>query len=341
MHVPSTSAYTSSEETRTTKRSACLPTLSYSLQGHSSPSVSSDVFRNCGRRLIRKWMAALTVGVVLLVGHAQVHAVERKSKEKPKEEKSIEKNLGELNLAGHFGNPWKNPRNPKDNTEEVKAYREGRWAISSDTFVLVYVRQFLLDRTVNKSKVIPVGETHGFKQFLGLISNQAKDSIRRINLISHGGKGIIAFTGSIDAGTGKIKLDPETALDLRISDLEYESIKPGLQEESLGMIARKLRNRFQKGAEIVFYTCNSGVDLELLQAIANAFQVVASGFREKIWVCPLELMRSPYAGPTSPPLIPTWTSSLTSLDPSCGEPKPGFKHLDPYRIRRSPQPDPK
>lgn len=268
---------------------------------------------------MRNWMAALMVGAALLAGHAQVHAGEM--------------NLGELNLMGDFKSPW------KTQSEEIAAMKpeEKRWAASTKDFHAVYKRQFQIEGAPSDREPFLVSKLNSF---LGGIDKQKLGSIKRINLISHGSRGMMAFTGDIDPRTGRVNPDEKTALDLRISDIEYRPTGDPLKlEESVGMMARKLRNRFQKGAEIVVYTCNGGADPELLQEIANAFQVVASGFKGRVWFCP-KWSVPPYAGPTSPVKL-IITRSLTSLDSNCSDAKPGFKHLDPHLIRTPPKPDPK
>ncbi|HET8546815.1 MAG TPA: hypothetical protein VFL57_02370 [Bryobacteraceae bacterium] len=211
-----------------------------------------------------------------------------------------------LNCVGDFRNPWKTA------TEESRHITNWTWSPGTDSWQAVYATNVIV--------------TGSLSQFLGLIEKQKAGNIQRINLLSHGTRGLIAFTGSISAEDGSVSLNSKNGLDLRIADTEPISKGGGKFEESLGAIARRLRNRFAKNAEIVFYLCNSGSDWELLQEVANAFQVVAKGFQKKIWFCP-EWPKVP-----GPPKI---DRSFTSLD-KCATKKKGIGHLNPD-ISRQPK----
>jgi hypothetical protein len=155
----------------------------------------------------------------------------------------------------------------------------------------------------------------------------------RINVISHGSFGLIAFSGTIDKDNGAVGLDTRGALDLSIRETEPIPIKGGKEvQETLGAIARRLQNRFTKDpkAKIVFYMCNSGTDLELMQEIANAFQVQVDGFSHNVHECLDWELNS--AGRVQN-INRTLTSNGLKDNGECTDPKPGFKHLTPDRFR--------
>lgn len=208
--------------------------------------------------------------------------------------------MATLNLVGDFPNPWSNP------VEESKAIEAWKWAPGTDTW-----------RAVCGAESTTVGR---LSQFLGIIEKQKRGSINRINLLSHGNPGLIAFSGSIAKATGDVSLDVTKGLDLRIRDAESTPTGNGRLQESLGGIAVRLRDRFDKNAQIVLYLCNSGTDMELLQAIANAFGVVASGFSSAIYFCP--------EWPKILGVPPRINRSFTSLD-KCKTKQAGFLHLSP------------
>jgi hypothetical protein len=161
-----------------------------------------------------------------------------------------------LNCVGDFKNPWTNT------IEEAEHIAAWKWSPGTDTWQAVFGKDVIVISSLS--------------QFLGLIEKQKPQSVQRINLLSHGTRGLIAFNGQIISKTGEVMLNSATGLNLKIGDIDPISKGGGKYEEPLGAIARRLSDRFINGAEIVFYLCNSGVDLELLRRIADAFQVVAS-----------------------------------------------------------------
>jgi hypothetical protein len=216
-----------------------------------------------------------------------------------------------LNLVGAFENPWKN-----DPTKEAKIIEDFKneksaikWHPAADSWAAVFGGN--------------ITTTASLSQFLGIIKKQQPHSIERINLFSHGNRGLIAFAGYIIPQTGDVFLNTNTALDLRLAETEPIPKGGGREEESMGTIARQLQDRFTEDAQIVFYLCNSGNDPELLQVVADAFRVVVKGFSQEVWVCPeWDIV------PGQPPKI---NRGFTSLD-RCRTKQRGFAHLKPNRL---------
>ena len=177
-----------------------------------------------------------------------------------------------LNLTGDFENPWKHTT-----VEEIQRINSFFWAPATDSW-----------DAIMGMKLIKVAS---FSQFLGIIQKQEKKSIIRINLWSHGNPGLIAFKGIIDKTTKVeerlVMLNTGTALDKRILDPAAISKNSGSAlTANLALMAYLLSDRFAPNAELFLYLCHSGSDWELLQRIADAFQIKVHGFSEEIWVCP-------------------------------------------------------
>ncbi|MCI0529184.1 MAG: hypothetical protein L0Y56_17245 [Nitrospira sp.] len=90
--------------------------------------------------------------------------------------------MAELNVMGNFKNPWSSP------IDEAKHISKWTWHPGTDTWQAVYGSNSIV--------------TGSFGQFLGIIEKQKPESIHRINVFSHGSRGLIAFSGRIDPTTG-------------------------------------------------------------------------------------------------------------------------------------------
>lgn len=186
---------------------------------------------------------------------------------------------------------------------------------------------------------IPIGS---FAQFLKHIEIQPKGSIRKIIIISHGSDdGVFAFGDKIREENGHCILNTKTALTEAVINKNEWIYKESSQkngttyEESLGLIARKLRDRFKpNGAEIVFLMCNTGnggINRNLLQDVANAFQVVSKGFSQEILFCVQWDLRKGSR-------IERGFTSLPSLG-GCDKKMLGLSHLKPD-TEAKPKPNP-
>lgn len=226
-----------------------------------------------------------------------------------------------ITLVGSFQNPWSStPEKEKWIVDESKKPgSKYEWHPTSDDFKAV-------------TGGIPVAS---FAGLLGVIEKEPKGSIRRINVFSHGNEGLFAFGGEIDKESGTCRLNVTTGLTEKvITQNEWIPKGAGNYEESLGLIARKLRDRFVKGGEIDFFMCNTGkggINLQLLQETANAFQVVTKGFSEEIITC---VQWDQKKGSK----IERGFTQLPSKG-GCEKKKRGFAHLTPD-VSRQPKPSP-
>src|SRR5262252_5477871 len=72
--------------------------------------------------------------------------------------------------------------------DEIKMIQQGTWAPGTADFSGV----------VNKAGATPV-QVSSFLDFLGVIAGSAKNSIERLNVITHADRGLIAFGGYINS----------------------------------------------------------------------------------------------------------------------------------------------
>ncbi len=226
-----------------------------------------------------------------------------------------------LHFIGQFVNPWaNNPALEKQRATPDPVTKKNKWHPGAIDFAA----------TAGRSGVAV--NVAGFRGFLGEIEKQQPGSIERINVFSHGGDGLIAFSGSVNVENGQVMLDLGTGLDEKtITDLEPIPKGQGKYEETLGAVAHRLRNRFANNAKICFYVCNSssGIGLPLLQEIANAFQVVANGFSEEVgYAIQFDL---------KPPNAPIERGFTYRFRDGWEARKSGFGHLDQFFVTARPK----
>lgn len=179
----------------------------------------------------------------------------------------------ELNIVGQW-----NFQNPD---EKKKARDSG--VLGPDTDVLVSVVK-------KKSKNSPILVSSVWGLLHAIVQNSKKGTITRVNVFTHGNRTQVAFKGTLRLPSLKglpaevlFTDKSEDQLGMEALDRLDGSLFPINKEEKHTL--KDVRERFGKNAEIVLYACYSGVDLELVERIANTLQVVVFGFREKIAYC--------------------------------------------------------
>lgn len=180
-------------------------------------------------------------------------------------------------------------------------------------------------------------EVFGFMEMLGaiLFVDRAKpasspfrpaQSVKRVNIITHGNPGLIALSGSVDK-TGVVMLDmhPDTGADLNgpidVAAVQLAS-NQGLKLENGKALVQSLRDRFAPDAEIFLIACNSasGASLPLMQDLKDLFTVTIRAYSTKIAYCPtLDASR----------IIDRSLTTTTNCDD--GSAQRGYKHLKPDR----------
>jgi hypothetical protein len=231
-----------------------------------------------------------------------------------------------LNLLGDFANPWHD-----GGVERARIQAGKKWSPGTIDW-----------RAVFAGAPGATGVVRSTRNFLGYVKEQRPHSIERINLMTHSNTSAISFAGRIDPASGWVVLDVdrEHALDRTLAELDPivttdrvvtkgTEPAPVHQTNTLGREARLLRDRFASGARLYVYSCNSGVDLELLDVIADAFQIEVAGLRSEIFTF-VEFQTT-----GAPGLQRGLTSMLNDYKTS----QRGFRHLDGSFIVRKPRHD--
>ena len=239
----------------------------------------------------------------------------------------------EVILSGHFPSPF------TSTADELKAINANHWNPSNSDF---------LDVGSHHGQVTM---TTGLKDFLNEIEAAGGltevETISRLNLISHGTDevhwddgtvektGFIALTGSITGldengevtdKTGAVSLSDGNEWDDSSSGISVANLASLRQKEPA--LVTKLRKKFAAGAEIYLFSCLSGAQPELVQAIADTFQVPTRGSTRAVWygptkTSPIDRNRTAHGSKTHPPPANTF--------------KPGFKHMDSgLNVRKQP-----
>jgi hypothetical protein len=185
----------------------------------------------------------------------------------------------ELAVIGYFPRPW------KSDAAECKAADDGAWSPGSNAMEEV-ARRGGID-----SKAIITSATT-FSKLLGLILHRKANSIRTINIFTHGDEAFVAFRGAIMLmHSGPSRAAPEVDTALTPEELtQYANYKTyRFDDERDAATAPKplnrkkytiedFRSRFTKGATIYLYACNAAAKPTFLQQIADTFQVNVVGF---------------------------------------------------------------
>jgi hypothetical protein len=181
----------------------------------------------------------------------------------------------ELNLVGDF--KWDPPQTDAQLLAELAG---NRWSPATADF-----------------EAVPGGTpvvTPTFGHMLGAIVTQAKGSIARINLFTHGDKTVIGFGGEIkpmtvtradvminvnSSGNDLIAMEPTG-----MANLSQPGVTFTLGSKTLTV--QDIRDRFAKDAQIVLYACHSAQTASFLKSIATFFGVKVVGFKVEIGYYP-------------------------------------------------------
>jgi hypothetical protein len=180
----------------------------------------------------------------------------------------------EITVVGDFARPW------KGDGEEIAAIVDGRWSPSTADFRMLAANSGEVDARIVSS---PLALIH-------LILDQPLQSIRRLNIVSHGDDGGIGFSGDIEEN-GDVLFNVDDVLSIRsLFGLFRTHERDGFNRIVEVFIEHRghrrtfvdVWNRFGLDAEIVVYACNVGVDRELIKAMAHVFQVTVRGFDDAL-----------------------------------------------------------
>ena len=156
-----------------------------------------------------------------------------------------------------------------------------------------------------------------FVEFLQQIEMKPVGSIEWVSFISHGNKGHIAFSGTIDT-----QQEDVTFNDTLVSG--------NLINTPLAQRVERLRDRFTKNCWLDFYLCNTGANVGLLKEIADAFQLQTRGFSHAINYCPQVEKLQP--SPNAAPRFVIRDRKRVSASSSCSAVKPSIFLLVPDRV---------
>jgi hypothetical protein len=141
-----------------------------------------------------------------------------------------------------------------------------------------------------------------FEELLNVLAKKTPRSLTDLGLVGHANPEALVLAGQVDRGT--ITTNSK-------SIISADSIKVNLNK------IKSVRNRFKTDdknnpASIIIYACDAGSGDELLEALSDAFQVTAKGFKQEIWWCFMT---------TSGPVVRgrTWYDAVgTGVPPDCG-----------------------
>ena len=181
-----------------------------------------------------------------------------------------------LSLVGDFPNPWKKIQ------DEIKQIGAKHWSPTVDDFY-----------AIAGSGAIKCSHFH---ELLAAIYNNPPGSLAQVSVLTHGSRGSIPLKGTVHKRTGIVTLNHNTALNDTVlqsaETLEFKFVNKRTRRTVKFTLA-DVKTRFAKNAKIVFYACNSGTDLLLLQNVANTFNVPALGFSKELVYCPSFKTRPP------------------------------------------------
>lgn len=208
--------------------------------------------------------------------------------------------------------------------------RAGQWAPALKDFLAVAKVD-----TPQPGKAI--FEVSGFMEMLGYIlfadpsrpkssPFRPMQSVKRVNIITHGNSGLIALSGSVDK-TGAVMLatHPAAGPDLN-GPIDVAAVQlannPGLILDNGEALVQSLRDRFAPDADIYLIACKSasGTALPLMQDLKDLFKVTIRAYRKEIAYCPsLDATH----------IIDRSLTTTSNCDD--GSAQRGYKHLKPDR----------
>lgn len=200
--------------------------------------------------------------------------------------------LEELTFVASFTSEF-SAQTPQFERDQARA---GQWAPALKDFLAVAKVD-----TPQPAKAI--FEVSGFMEMLGyiLFADPSKpksspfrpmQSVKRVNIITHGNSGLIALSGSVDK-TGAVMLTthPAAGPDLN-GPIDVAAVQlannQGLILDNGEALVQSLRDRFAPDADIFLIACKSasGTALPLMQDLKDLFKVTIRAYRKEIAYCP-------------------------------------------------------
>lgn len=150
-------------------------------------------------------------------------------------------------------------------------------------------------------------------------------SIKRVNIISHGNPGLIAMSGTVDT-VGNVMLTVRAqGADMLSGPIDVDAVQaaadPNLQLANGKALTLSLRDRLAPDAEIYLLACHSGMagSVLLMQELKTLFKVKIRAFSQEIAYCP-QLDATHIAD-----------RAFTAVGSCASGSQRGFRHLSPDR----------
>ena len=233
--------------------------------------------------------------------------------------------LSELTIVASFPDAYATPDSQQERDQAVAA----KWAPADRDFTAV--------ATVDTPE--PAKAIFKVSSFLEAISailfvNPHKpdtsvfrpvQSIKRVNIISHGNPGLIAMSGTVDTvGNVMLTLRAQGA-DMLSGPIDVAAVQaaadPNLQLSNGKPLALSLRDRLTPDAEIHLLACHSGMagSVLLMEELKKLFKVKIRAFSQEIAYCPqLDATK-------------ITDRAFTAVGSCASGSKRGFRHLTPDR----------
>lgn len=200
--------------------------------------------------------------------------------------------LAEITIVASFPNAFQHP----DTQEERDKAKLGKWAPADRDFIAVAEVD-----TPNAGKAI--FKVHNFLEMLSVIlfvdpakpdssAFRPAQSVKRVNIITHGNLGLIAMSGTVDTN-GRVLLTVRGPNDGDLTGPIDDAAVQAASDTSLLLangkpLTQSLRDRLASDAEIYLLACRSGMagSLPLMQGMKNLFKAKICAFTKEIAYCP-------------------------------------------------------
>jgi hypothetical protein len=200
--------------------------------------------------------------------------------------------IQEITIVAKFPDPY----GGQDTQEERDKSTQSKWAPSTRDFLAVAKAD-----TPDPSKAI--FEVSTFMEMVSAVlftrpsqpdksPFRPRQSIKRLNVITHGNPGLIAMSGTVDkSGTVMLHTRGPGADDLS-GPIDVTAVQaaanPLLLLANGSGLTQSLRDRFAPDAEVFIYACHSGMggSLPLIQDLCGLLKVKIKGYKKEIAYCP-------------------------------------------------------
>lgn len=201
--------------------------------------------------------------------------------------------LSEITIIAKFPDIYATP----DTQEERDQAKAGKWAPTNRDFMAVAK----VDTPEPGKAIFEVNDVMAMFGTILFVDPKKPDSsafrpaqsLKRVNIISHGNPGIIAMSGTVDKQGGvMLKVrgpdDGDLTGPLDIASVQAAS-QPNILLANGKPLAQSLRDRFDPEGEIYLLACHTGMGtaILLMKGMEALFKVKIQAFSDEIAYCPL------------------------------------------------------